>query len=74
VLFATLAATDPAAAQLFGTIVEIGPRALAGLPAERIAVLQGEIAHAFRAAFLTIACFGALGGVMAWTIPVRRIG
>ena len=33
VLFATLAATDPAAASLFGAIVETGPRALAGLPA-----------------------------------------
>jgi EmrB/QacA subfamily drug resistance transporter len=74
VLFATLAATDPDAAHLFAAIVETGPRALAGLPADRVAILQGEIAHAFRAAFLTIACFGALGGVMAWTIPVRRIG
>jgi len=73
VLFATLAATDPDAAHLFGAIVEIGPRALAGLPAPRVAVLQGEIAHAFRAAFLTIACFGVLGGVAAWSIPVRRI-
>ncbi len=74
VLFATLAATDPAAAHLFGAIIETGPHALAGLSADRIAVLQGEIAHAFRAAFLTIASFGALGAVMAWSIPVRRIG
>ena len=74
ILFASLAATDPAAAALFGALVETGPRALAGLSAERIAVVQGEIAHAFRAAFLVIAGFSALGGVMAWTIPVRRIG
>lgn len=74
VLFASLAATDPAAATLFGTIVETGPGALAALSPERAAVVQGEIAHAFRAAFLVIAGFSALGGALAWSIPVRRIG
>ena len=74
VLFATLSAADPATARLFGAIVETGPRALAGLPAERIAVMQTEIAQAFRAAFLVIAGFAACGGVLAWSIPVRRIG
>jgi EmrB/QacA subfamily drug resistance transporter len=74
VLFASLAASDPAAARLFRAIVETGSGALAGLPAGRAAVVQGEIAQAFRAAFLVIALFAALGGVMAWTIPVRRIG
>ena len=74
VLFASLAASDPAAARLFGAIVETGPRALAGLSAERIAVVQAEIAQAFRAAFLVIAAFAAAGGVLAWSIPVRRIG
>jgi EmrB/QacA subfamily drug resistance transporter len=74
VLFASLAVADPGAATLFGAIIEIGPRALAGVPADRIAVLQGEIAHAFRAAFLMIAGFAALGAMLAWSIPVRRIG
>jgi len=74
VLFASLAATDPAAATLFGAIIETGPHALAGLSAERIAVLQGEIAHAFRTAFLAIAGFSLLAGGMAWSMPVRRIG
>jgi MFS family permease len=74
VLFAALAGMDPAAAKLFAAIVETGPHALLGLPAERIAVVQGEIAHAFRAAFLAIAVFAAAGGVLAWSIPVRRIG
>ena len=74
VLFASLAAIDPVAAKMFGAIVETGPRALAGLSAERVAVVQAEIAQAFRAAFLVIAGFAALGGVLAWTIPVRRIG
>jgi predicted MFS family arabinose efflux permease len=74
VLFAALAASDPAAAGLFRAIIETGPGAMAGLSADRLAVVQGEIAHAFRAAFLVIAGFAALGGVMAWSIPVRRIG
>ncbi len=74
VLFATLAATDPAAAHLFGAIIEEGPAALAALPKARAAVVEGEIAHAFRAAFLCIACFSALGAAMAASIPVRRIG
>ncbi len=74
VLFATLAASDPATARLFVGIVETGPLALAGLSAGRIAVVHAEIAQAFRAAFLVIAGFSALGGVLAWSIPVRRIG
>ena len=74
VLFASLAARDPAAASLFRAIVETGPGAMAGMGAERVAVVQGEIAHAFRAAFLLIALFAGVGGVMAWSIPVRRIG
>jgi MFS family permease len=73
VLFATLAATDGTAAALFGRIVEQGPAALAGLDAARLAVVQGEIATAFRAAFLTIAAFALAGGAFAWSIPVRRI-
>ncbi len=74
VLFASLAASDPAAAAMFRAIIETGPGAVAGLGADRLAVVQGEIAHAFRAAFLVIAGFAALGGAMAWSIPVRRIG
>jgi MFS family permease len=73
VLFAALAATDVDTARLFGTIVERGPEALAGLPAARIAEVQAQIASAFRAAFLTIALFAACGAVLAWSIPVRRI-
>jgi predicted MFS family arabinose efflux permease len=73
VLFAALAATDVDTARLFGSIVERGPEALAGLPAARIAEVQTQIASAFRAAFLTIALFAACGAMLAWSIPVRRI-
>jgi MFS family permease len=74
VLFAALAATDPEAATLFGRIIQQGQSALAGIPADRVAVIQAEIAGAFRAAFFAIAAFAAMAAVMAWSLPVRRIG
>jgi EmrB/QacA subfamily drug resistance transporter len=73
VLFAVLAATDSQTAHLFSRIVEQGPAALAGMSPQRIAVVQDEIASAFRATFLAIAAIAGLGAVMAWTMPVRRI-
>jgi EmrB/QacA subfamily drug resistance transporter len=73
VLFASLAARDPATARSFTALVEQGPRVLAALPEARRMIVQGEIADAFRAVFLTIACFTTGGLVLAWTLPVRRI-
>jgi MFS family permease len=74
VLFGFLAATDPKAAALFIALVERGPQfALAGLDATARASLHDTIASAFRAAFLTIACFTGLGIVLAATNPVKRI-
>ena len=73
VLFGALAATDPETAHLFGLMVEEGPKALAGLSTARVAQVQEEVAHAFRAAFTAIAVFPMLGAFMAWTMPVRRI-
>ena len=73
VLFGMLMATDPEAAKLFAHLVQVGPRALADIAPERLAVVQREIAEAFRAAFLTIASFSVIGAALAWTIPMRRI-
>lgn len=73
VLFGMLVATDPDAATLFAHLVQTGPAALKNLSPARLAVVQGEISDAFRAAFLTIASFSAIGSLMAWTIPLRRI-
>jgi EmrB/QacA subfamily drug resistance transporter len=73
VLFATLAARDPATAATFTALVEQGPRVLAALPEARRALMEGEIADAFRAAFLTIAAFTTGGLLLAWWLPVRRI-
>ena len=73
VLFASLALSDPEAVAAFRSLVEQGPAAIAGLSADRRAVLQSEISSAFRAAFLTIAAFAAVGIALAWSIPARRL-
>jgi hypothetical protein len=54
-------------------MVERGPAAIATLDPARRAMVQAEIADAFRAAFLAIAAFTGIGLVLAWSIPVRRI-
>jgi MFS family permease len=73
VLFATLSLSDPATAALFATLVQQGPEAIAALPAPRRAMALAEIATAFRAAFLTMAAFAAIGLWLAWSIPTRRL-
>jgi hypothetical protein len=73
VLFALLAARDPATATMFADLVERGPRVLAALPEARQLIVQREIADAFRGAFLTIACFTGGAMLLAWLLPVRRI-
>ena len=73
VLFASLALGDPDAARLFGALLQGGPDTLATVPPARQVVVRGEIAGAFRAAFLTIAAFAAGGMILAWSIPNRRL-
>ncbi len=73
VLFASLAATDPQAASLFAQIVNSGPSALDSLDAARRLVVEGEIASAFRAAFLLLVVFTGAGVWLAATNPSRRV-
>lgn len=73
VLFAALAVSDLDAAAAFRSLVERGPAAIADLSADRRAMLQSEISSAFRAAFLTISAFAAIGIALAWSIPARRL-
>ncbi len=73
ILFFSLAAADPQAASLFGSMVERGPVDLERLEAGRRLLVELEIAHAFRAAFLTIAAFMAGALALAWVNPVRRV-
>jgi hypothetical protein len=73
VLFIVLSMIDPDAAALFFEMVRRGSRVLAELPGEQQALVQSEIATAFRGVFLTVACFSCAIVAMAWTLPVRRI-
>jgi MFS family permease len=73
VLFAALSAIDPHTATMFADLVERGPTVLASQTADQAAVIQAEIAHAFRIAFSAVAVFAGCGAVLAWSIPVRRI-
>jgi len=73
VLFALLSHTDSHAASLFGAMVQRGPSAIAFLPPDRQAALQGAIADAFGGAFVTIGAFAGISAVLAWTTPARRL-
>jgi EmrB/QacA subfamily drug resistance transporter len=73
ILFVTLASMDPDGAHVFITMIEQGASALDALPAGRHAIVHGEIAQAFRAAFLTIAAFTAGAGLLALTNPAKRL-
>jgi EmrB/QacA subfamily drug resistance transporter len=73
VLFSYLALVDRQTASLFGAIIDQGPEAIASLATARQAIIQSEIADAFRAAFLMISAFTGIGVLLAWTMPLRRI-
>jgi EmrB/QacA subfamily drug resistance transporter len=73
VLFAVLAAKNPDVARAFASMAEHGGRVASVLPADRVAAVEADIAEAFRAAFLSIAGFTAIGMLLALSIPLRRI-
>ncbi len=73
VLFSVLATRDRETARLFGAIIEQGPNAIATLAPARQAIVQSEIAEAFRSAFVTVAAFTAIGAWLAWSLPLRRV-
>jgi hypothetical protein len=73
VLFSVLAATDRETAQLFGTMIDRGPEAMATLTPARQAIAQAEIGEAFRAAFVTVATFTGFGAWLAWSMPLRKV-
>jgi MFS family permease len=73
VLFATLAWRDPEAAALFGAILQNGQAALEVLAPARRIIAEQEVAFAFSAAFMTLACFTTVGSLLAWSNPMRRV-
>lgn len=73
VLFASLGSADPEAMNVFGRILEQGPSTLDVLTPERRAIVMGEIASAFRNAYLMLACISGSGAILAWFNPSRRV-
>jgi EmrB/QacA subfamily drug resistance transporter len=73
ILFAILTLRNPQAAGAFAAMVEHGQLGAPALSAEQRAAVQGDIADAFRAAFLTMAAFTTTGFFLALTNPLRRI-
>jgi EmrB/QacA subfamily drug resistance transporter len=72
-LFAVLSLQDPQAAQSFARIVEQAGHAGAALAEGQAAAMRGNIIIAFRAAFLVIAGFTALGCLISLFHPMRRL-
>ena len=72
-LFGVLAIRNPDAAAVFAAMVEHAKNAGATLSADQRAAIAGDIASAFRAAFLLMALFTAGGFFLALTNPLRRI-
>lgn len=72
VLFSTLSAMAPGIASQFSAMVEQGPEFVQFTPGQE-AIEKYEIAMAFRAAFMTIAAFTAMGAYLAWSMPLRRL-
>ena len=73
VLFAVLSMKSPEAARLFAAMTERGAEVASNLPAMHEAAIRAVIAEAFRAAFLSIAAFTAVGFFLALSIPLHRI-
>ncbi len=73
VLFGILSAMDQSTATLFFDMVRRGPSVLASLAPEHRALVQQEVAAAFRGVFLTVACFACITVTMAATLPLRRL-
>jgi predicted MFS family arabinose efflux permease len=71
VLFATISLADPETGRVFAQLVEDRQGSVAAMAAH--ARVHADIARAFRAAFLTIAGFAAVGATLAWSIPTRRL-
>jgi EmrB/QacA subfamily drug resistance transporter len=73
VLFSYLELVDRQTASMLGAIIDHGPEVIATLAPARQAIIQSEIADAFRAAFATIALFTGIGIWLAGTLPMRRL-
>ena len=73
VLFTLLALSGTDTADLFFQMVQLGPGVMDTLDTAHRAVVQDEVASAFRGVFLTMASFSVCIVLLAWTLPIRRL-
>jgi predicted MFS family arabinose efflux permease len=73
ILFAVLAASDTQAVALLGQVLDGGAEALMALDQARRLSFEADVAFAFRCAFLLLPCITAIGALLAWTNPARRL-
>jgi len=73
VLFMSVNAAGPDTGAMMAALLQKGPDALAGVGAQKQALMHDQIQNAFRLVFLAMALMAALSSVMAWTLPLRRI-
>jgi EmrB/QacA subfamily drug resistance transporter len=71
VLFAALSIKHPETARVFAAMMEHGAHAASSSSQQTL--LHAEISQAFRIVFWSIAGFTALGSLLAFSIPLRRI-
>ncbi|MER2537304.1 MAG: MFS transporter [Rhizobiaceae bacterium] len=73
VLFMSVNAAGPDTGAMMAALLQKGPEALAGIGAQRQALMHDQIEDAFRLGFLAMALMAAVATVTAWTLPLRRI-
>jgi EmrB/QacA subfamily drug resistance transporter len=73
IFFAALTQADPDAARLLRTMLQVASNTVSGFPSSYLLTIQTALAHTFRLIFLVIAGFAAMGALLAWLIPLRRI-
>jgi predicted MFS family arabinose efflux permease len=72
-LFAVLTVKAPEASPYFAQLIELGPVVLEhASPAMRVTVPL-VLGVTFRIAFLLIAGYMAMGAILAWLVPMRRV-
>ncbi len=73
VLFAAILSTGTEISSELQAILQGSSTALAELGEETTATIRGNVAVAFHAVYVTIAAFGVVTMLMAWTMPRRMI-
>jgi MFS family permease len=73
VLFVSIVRPEMSAAEVLALTLQASPEVWAEGSAEQLAAARAAVAGGFRFAFLSVAGFGLVAVLLAWTIPLRRI-